>query len=62
MNYLEQHGMDELSGECLCCGAHGLSLLLTATNGTMKHSILFDAGPEGEVLMMHDCYWITCSI
>lgn len=28
--YLKQHGMQELSGECLCCGAHGLSLLLTA--------------------------------
>ncbi|WP_454783254.1 MBL fold metallo-hydrolase [Legionella sp. WA2022007384] len=49
MDYLEEHGMEELAGECLCCGAHGLSLLLTATLGGMSHSVLFDAGPEGEV-------------
>lgn len=49
MDYLEHHGMKELSGECLCCGAHGLSLLLTASNDSLNHSILFDAGPEGEV-------------
>ncbi len=49
MAFLRSHGMKELSGECLCCGAHGLSLLLTATKGNVKHSLLFDAGPEGEV-------------
>ena len=49
MDYLEEHGMDELSGECLCCGAHGLSLLLTASNDSVSHSLLFDAGPEGDV-------------
>jgi len=49
MDYLEHHGMKELSGECLCCGAHGLSLLLTASKGSVNHSILFDAGPEDEV-------------
>lgn len=47
--YLRNHGMKELSGECLCCGAHGLSLLLTATRGSITHTVLFDAGPEGEV-------------
>ncbi|KTD30687.1 MBL fold metallo-hydrolase [Legionella maceachernii] len=51
MDYLEQYGMKELSGECLCCGAHGLSLLLTASSGRIRHSILFDAGPEGEVFL-----------
>ncbi|MBL7481090.1 MBL fold metallo-hydrolase [Legionella bononiensis] len=49
MDYLEHHGMEELSGECLCCGAHGLSLLITASKGSSTHSLLFDAGPEGEV-------------
>lgn len=33
----------------LCCGAHGLSLLLTASNASLSHSVLFDAGPEGEI-------------
>ena len=49
MDYLEEHGMEELSGECLCCGAHGLSLLLATSKGSKSHSLLFDAGPEGEV-------------
>ena len=49
MNYLESHGMKELSGDCLCCGAHGLSLLLTASKGSTNHTLLFDAGPEGDV-------------
>jgi 7,8-dihydropterin-6-yl-methyl-4-(beta-D-ribofuranosyl)aminobenzene 5'-phosphate synthase len=49
MDYHEQLGMKELSGECLCCAAHGLSLLLTASNSALSHSILFDAGPEGSV-------------
>lgn len=47
--YLRTNGMKELSGECLCCGAHGLSLLITATQGSTKRTLLFDAGPEGEV-------------
>lgn len=49
MAYLRRNGMKILSGECLCCGAHGLSLLLTASRGNITHSLLFDAGPEGEV-------------
>lgn len=49
MDYLETQGMDELSGECLCCGAHGLSLLLTVKKYSVEHAILFDAGPDGEV-------------
>ncbi|KAL1968157.1 hypothetical protein VTN77DRAFT_2288 [Rasamsonia byssochlamydoides] len=36
----------ELRMENLCCSAHGLSILLTATKGNVKHSILFDTGPE----------------
>jgi 7,8-dihydropterin-6-yl-methyl-4-(beta-D-ribofuranosyl)aminobenzene 5'-phosphate synthase len=49
MAYLRDNGMKELSGECLCCGAHGLSLLITAFQGNKRRTLLFDAGPEGEV-------------
>ena len=44
--YLERHGMRELSGDSLCCACHGLSLLITATRGDVKHCVLFDSGPE----------------
>src|SRR5258708_598249 len=44
--YLERHGMRELSGDSLCCACHGLSLLITATRGDLKHCVLFDSGPE----------------
>ncbi|CEL08070.1 Putative Metallo-beta-lactamase superfamily protein [Aspergillus calidoustus] len=36
----------ELQMEDICCSAHGLSILLTATKGDKKRAILFDAGPE----------------
>jgi len=49
MAHLRKHGMKELAGECLCCGAHGLSLLITATKNSSHHTVLFDAGPDGEV-------------
>lgn len=49
MDYLSDNGMKELSGECLCCGAHGLSLLITVFQENIKRTLLFDAGPEGEV-------------
>ncbi|KAK8140236.1 hypothetical protein PG984_000302 [Apiospora sp. TS-2023a] len=40
----------EMRMDTLCCGAHGLSLLITAIkDGLPRHSLLFDAGPEGEV-------------
>ncbi|KNG82106.1 metallo-beta-lactamase superfamily protein [Aspergillus nomiae NRRL 13137] len=39
----------ELQMEDICCSAHGLSILVTATKGDVKHSVLFDAGPEGEI-------------
>jgi 7,8-dihydropterin-6-yl-methyl-4-(beta-D-ribofuranosyl)aminobenzene 5'-phosphate synthase len=44
--YLERHGMQELSGDCLCCACHGLSLLITATRGAHRYTVLFDSGPE----------------
>ncbi len=45
-SYLERRGMKELSGDCLCCACHGLSLLITATRGAHRHTVLFDSGPE----------------
>jgi 7,8-dihydropterin-6-yl-methyl-4-(beta-D-ribofuranosyl)aminobenzene 5'-phosphate synthase len=44
--YLERHGMQELSGDCLCCACHGLSLIVTASRGAHQHTVLFDSGPE----------------
>ncbi|KAJ6087228.1 hypothetical protein N7467_006142 [Penicillium canescens] len=39
----------ELRLEDVCCAAHGLSILVTATKGDKSHTILFDAGPEEDV-------------
>ncbi|KAA8645862.1 hypothetical protein EYZ11_006575 [Aspergillus tanneri] len=39
----------EIQMEDICCSAHGLSILVTATKDDVKHSILFDAGPENDV-------------
>ncbi|KAJ9217622.1 hypothetical protein DTO166G4_804 [Paecilomyces variotii] len=36
----------EIRMEDICCSAHGLSILVTATKGDVKHSLLFDLGPE----------------
>lgn len=38
----------ELKMDNICCGAHGLSLMVTATGGDkkQKHTMLFDTGPE----------------
>ena len=36
----------ELRMDNVCCSAHGLSLMITATKGDVKHTILFDTGPE----------------
>lgn len=44
--YLERNGMRELSGDRLCYACHGLSHLITATRGTLQHTVLFDSGPE----------------
>ncbi|KAI2473331.1 Metallo-hydrolase/oxidoreductase [Annulohypoxylon bovei var. microspora] len=35
--------------DTLCCGAHGLSLLITVTKDGKSHTLLFDAGPEEAV-------------
>lgn len=38
--------MKEMALSSLCCGAHGLSLLITAVKGEQRRSMLFDTGPE----------------
>jgi len=47
--FLQLRGMTTLAGECLCCAAWGLSLLLTLRRGRETHTLLFDAGPDGSV-------------
>lgn len=39
----------ELRMDQICCGAHGLSLLITTTAGAQSRTLLFDAGPEEDV-------------
>jgi len=46
---LWKRGMRELSGKCICCGAHGLSCAVTAWRGDASHTLLFDTGPEASV-------------
>jgi 7,8-dihydropterin-6-yl-methyl-4-(beta-D-ribofuranosyl)aminobenzene 5'-phosphate synthase len=40
-----------LSGEAICHAHHGLSLHITAHVGDERHTLLFDAGPEGATLV-----------
>jgi 7,8-dihydropterin-6-yl-methyl-4-(beta-D-ribofuranosyl)aminobenzene 5'-phosphate synthase len=40
-----------ISGENICCAHHGLSLLIIAQAAGRKHSLLFDAGPEGATFL-----------
>jgi len=44
--FATRRGLRASSGRCLCCAVHGFSALLTATRGDVKHSVLFDSGPE----------------
>jgi 7,8-dihydropterin-6-yl-methyl-4-(beta-D-ribofuranosyl)aminobenzene 5'-phosphate synthase len=44
-------GAVELSGSTLCCAQLGLGLLLTAEAEGKRHKLLFDAGPDGAVLL-----------
>jgi 7,8-dihydropterin-6-yl-methyl-4-(beta-D-ribofuranosyl)aminobenzene 5'-phosphate synthase len=44
--FLARHGMEELTGDHLCCACHGLSCLITAHRGPLRHTVLFDSGPE----------------
>src|SRR5262245_59097865 len=44
-------GAQEISGATLCCAELGLSVMLTVKAGARRHKLLFDAGPEGSVLL-----------
>ncbi len=50
-HYPDQRGKGcrELQMNSLCCGAHGLSLMITAMKGDKKRTILFDTAPEEHV-------------
>jgi 7,8-dihydropterin-6-yl-methyl-4-(beta-D-ribofuranosyl)aminobenzene 5'-phosphate synthase len=39
----------EIRMDRLCCGAHGLALLITGVKGDERHTVLFDTGPEEHV-------------
>jgi len=43
-------GMEELSGECLCCAHWGLSLAITTKLDGRERHLLFDTGPQGETV------------
>ena len=44
-------GATEISGSTLCCAQLGLALVLTAVAGNQRHTLLFDAGPEGAIFL-----------
>jgi len=46
---LWRNGLQRLSGDCLCCGAHGLACAITAWRGGTARTLLFDTGPEAAV-------------
>ncbi len=47
--FLQLRGMTTLAGDCLCCAAWGLSLVLSARTGDRTRTLLFDTGPDGTV-------------
>lgn len=42
-------GVQEFRMHNICCGAHGLSLMVTGIKGDQKRTLLFDTGPEEAV-------------
>lgn len=49
LSRLARRGVNLVAGECLCCAAHGLSLLVTLKRGRETRTLLFDTGPDEEV-------------
>lgn len=39
-----------MAGNLLCCGAHGFSCAITVRAGPLTRTLLFDAGPDGDVI------------
>jgi 7,8-dihydropterin-6-yl-methyl-4-(beta-D-ribofuranosyl)aminobenzene 5'-phosphate synthase len=46
MRCVAEQGLSVVSGAALCCANHGLSLVIRATRGADRYTVLFDAGPE----------------
>src|SRR6185369_14976365 len=44
-----RRGGRTLSGQCLCCAAHGLSCAIAARSGDKIRTLLFDTGPDASV-------------
>jgi 7,8-dihydropterin-6-yl-methyl-4-(beta-D-ribofuranosyl)aminobenzene 5'-phosphate synthase len=44
--FAARRGLSPFSARCLCCAVHGLSCLVTAHRAGLRHSVLFDTGPE----------------
>lgn len=44
-----RRGGQVLSGQCLCCAAHGLSCAITAWRSDTARTLLFDTGPDASV-------------
>jgi 7,8-dihydropterin-6-yl-methyl-4-(beta-D-ribofuranosyl)aminobenzene 5'-phosphate synthase len=49
MAYLWRNGLASMKGQCLCCAAHGLSCLITASRGGVQRTLLFDTGPDAYI-------------
>ncbi|MEX2549408.1 MAG: MBL fold metallo-hydrolase [Nitriliruptoraceae bacterium] len=47
---LVRRGVELIAGSSLCTAAHGLALLVTTRRGDETRTLLFDAGPDGDVL------------
>lgn len=47
---LRRRGINLTAGACFCCAAHGLACLVTLRRGGEERTLLFDAGPEADVL------------
>lgn len=52
-NGLWRAGKLRMSGQCLCCAAHGLSCLIRVERGAVARSLLFDAGPDEDVFELN---------
>lgn len=50
LSRLARRGVNLVAGDCLCCAAHGLACLVTLRRGSEVQTLLFDSGPEGDVL------------
>lgn len=53
IDYHWRRGMRRLSGDSICRAAHGFSCLITAHRAAVTRTLLFDAGPEGDVLALN---------